>query len=134
MSQPTPPVAPTPGEPDITESFEESPGTWVIAPDEVVMVRENMSKLIEDLKPKSVYNPEKREYEGIEMTNVPEESLAHKRGFIAGDVIISINGQTVRSVTDVKNYVRNNKNLPQYVVVFDRNGRRQTRTFRIPQK
>ncbi|MGE0435266.1 MAG: PDZ domain-containing protein, partial [Planctomycetota bacterium] len=128
---PTPPVNP---DANREESYELSPDVWQLVPKELDNLQTNMSSLIEELKPKSVYNPEKREYEGIEMSNVPEESLAYKRGFRPKDVIISINGVTVRSVTDVKNYVRNNKNLPQYVVVFERNGARQTRTFRTPSK
>lgn len=131
--QPQPEATPPPAVETVTESYEASPNVWVIAGKEVEHVGENMDSMIDELSPRSVFNRETRRYEGIQMGRVPESSLAYQRGFREGDTVISINGVAVSSVTEVRNYVRANKNLPEYVVRFSRRGEIMTRVFRIPE-
>lgn len=134
------PAQPRPGQPgqpalapnDVPESYQENDDVWVIAGKEIDDARGNLDNMIAELKPRQSYNRDKQEYEGVSIGEVPQGSLAQKRGFVAGDTVISINNVPVNNVNDIRNYVRNNKDLPEYVVVFDRRGERKTKTYKVP--
>ena len=98
-----------------TSSYDESSGVWVIA---------------EQTRPTSYYNAETREYEGLQLQEVPEGSLPAQRGFSSGDIIQSINGVRVINIHAVRTYVREHPNEASYTVVVLRQGREVSRTFR----
>ena len=62
---------------------------------------------------------------------VPKNSLAEDLGFKSGDVLVSAGGRPVNSVWDLKLVMRQNvgKKVP---VVFEREGRQQSREIRVP--
>lgn len=110
--------------------YDEDTGVWWIANDELLDLKDSYESHINEVQVRPVYNPQTGGYEGLQLTQVPEQSLASRRGFKTGDRVISINGVSVNSVADVRNYLTSNKNLPQYDVVFERDGVQQRRIYR----
>jgi S1-C subfamily serine protease len=62
---------------------------------------------------------------------VEKKGLADDLGFKAGDVLVSANGRPVASVWDLKLAMRQNVGK-KVSVVFEREGRQQSREVRVP--
>ncbi|MGE0433081.1 MAG: PDZ domain-containing protein [Planctomycetota bacterium] len=123
------PAAPAPEDP--TEFHDQPDGGVAVADDdgnltfrpsraEQKQMREELGTFIEALRPRSVYNPELRAYRGVELTAVAENTLPWRGGLRSGDVLVSVNGVVIRSVTDFKNYIRNNKTMLEFVALIER--------------
>lgn len=68
----------------------------------------------------------------LKLTSVTENSMAAKRGFQSGDVLVSINGIPVHTKAGAINYFKQHPNQGTYVVEYKRNGRPMSKTFVVP--
>jgi S1-C subfamily serine protease len=67
-------------------------------------------------------------YDGIEITEIKPGSVAERHGLKGGDVIKSINGHAVNSVSEAVSYVKNNAGIHEgaWEVVIENLGSERT--------
>lgn len=67
---------------------------------------------------------------------LPEDSPARKYGARGGEIIKTINGASVKSMSDVRRVVRTqyDSGTREFVVGFEKDGLPDTRTFKVPEK
>jgi serine protease Do len=70
---------------------------------------------------------------GLEITNVEEGSVANKAGLQKGDIITKIGNETVKTVADVKNIIKENSKNP-FAIYYLRNGKEQKVEVVFPKK
>jgi serine protease Do len=70
---------------------------------------------------------------GLEITNVEENSAAAKAGLQKGDIITKVGDKAVKSVMDIKNAVKENKDKA-FAVNYLRNGKEQKTEIKFPKK
>lgn len=88
--------------------------------------------LSEDVRLETHFKDGKRA--GLKITDVKAGSLAAQHGAVAGDVIISINGEPVQSEQQAIAYVkRNAETTSVWQVVVENLGRQRTVTYNSPQ-
>ena len=97
-------------------------------------IEQNYAQILtRDIDYQAYRDPKTRKITGIEITKVREGSLPAQHGLQEGEVLKSINGHTVTSVSDATNYVKQNADTTDiWVAVFERRGREYTRTYRSP--
>ncbi len=78
-------------------------------------------------------NPSDGSIAGLQVTKVAPGSVAAEHGITAGEVVKSINGHKVRSVSDAVAYVKKESGTTTvWKVVFEKQGREFTRTYESP--
>ncbi len=117
-----------------TSRYDKATNTWALGKSECETIKKNYDKMLNELSPRSYYNPKTRRTEGVILQNVPENSLARKYGFVRNDIILSINGHPVKSKSEAIRWAKAHPNQPAYTVEYMRRGRKYTRTFRPPRK
>ena len=89
--------------------------------------------LTRDVAYQAYRDPSTRKITGIEITKVKAGSIPAQHGLSEGEVLKSINGHTVTSVSDAVAYVKKNADTTDvWVAVFEKRGREFTRTYRSP--
>lgn len=78
-------------------------------------------------------DPKTGRYDGIELTDVKSGGTVARHGGMSGDVIKSINGEPVTSVSEAITYVKNNKDkYSTWIVVVENMGRQRTLKYDSP--
>ena len=70
------------------------------------------------------------------LPELPEDSALRKHGARGGDIIKAINGEAVKSMSDVRRVVRTqyNAGTKEFVVTYERDGVPGTKIFKAPKK
>ncbi|MCB9933698.1 MAG: hypothetical protein H6841_09775 [Planctomycetes bacterium] len=70
------------------------------------------------------------------LPGLPEDSALHKHGARGGDIVKAINGEAVKSMSDVRRIVRTqyNAGTEEFVVTYERDGVPGTKIFSAPKK
>jgi len=70
------------------------------------------------------------------LPGLPEDSALHKHGARGGDIVKAINGEAVKSISDVRRVVRTqyNAGTEEFVVTYEREGVPGTKIFSAPKK
>lgn len=114
-----------------TESVEVRPGHWVMGSADLGRLQADPGRfLAEELNARTISMPT-GERTQLELTNVPEGSLAYKYGARSKDRVISVNGVPMASVSGAINWFKQNSELPTYVVVYERAGKQLTTTIHV---
>lgn len=89
--------------------------------------------LVEDVRHERHKDPRTGKYDGIEIRSVTPGSIAERHGAQSGDVVKSINGQPVSSVSEAVQFVKNHKDeYTTWEVVVENKGRTRTMVFHSP--
>ena len=79
-------------------------------------------------------NPVDGTVKGIQITKVAPNSIAAQHGLTTGEIVKSINGHPVKSITDAVSYVKKEAATTDvWEVVFEKQGREFTRIYESPQ-
>ncbi len=117
--------------PPLKESIEKD-GVWEINPKDYKGL--DVDALTRDLK--VVLGADGKPF-GIQISeNAKDDSLLLKRGGRRGDIIISINGKKVISMSDARRIVRTDydKGVDSFEVIFERDGESLHKNFNVPRK
>jgi hypothetical protein len=108
---------------------------WHVGTEDAKEFAENWDSIIaSQLRPERHKDPRTGKYDGIEITTVPAGSLAERHGAQSGDVIKSVNGHPVTSVSEAIQFVKTHKDqYTTWVVVIENKGRQRTQTYHSPQ-
>lgn len=80
-------------------------------------------------------DPVTRQYDGIEIKNVPAGSVAAQHGLKSGDVIKSINGHPVTSSQEAIQFAKNNsEKYKVWEIVIENKGAERTVTYESPEE
>lgn len=77
---------------------------------------------------------DREENDGATVQSIDKESAAEKAGFKTGDVILSIDGQTVKNAREVVAGYRGAKDKSSIAFNIRRNGKTETLTVKVPRK
>ena len=89
--------------------------------------------LAKDVRYRTHRNPKTGLPDGIQVTSVRSGSIAANHGLSEGEVVKSINGHPVTSVTEGVSYVKANSDTTDtWIVVFEKQGKEYSRTYRSP--
>lgn len=77
---------------------------------------------------------DREENDGATVQSIESGSAAEKAGFKTGDVILSVDGQTVKSARDVASGYRDAKDKSNIAFDIRRNGKPETITVKVPRK
>ncbi|MCP3916939.1 MAG: PDZ domain-containing protein [bacterium] len=107
--------------------------TWELGTEDMEDFGENYAEILtRDVKTR-VHFDEKGKRSGIEITEVRSGSSASRHGVQSGDVLISINGEPVKSEQEAIRYVKNNSDrYSVWEVEILRMGRHETHVYRSP--
>ncbi len=90
--------------------------------------------LSRDVRHERHKDPRTGKYDGIEIKSVTSGSIVERHGAQAGDVIRSINGNPVTSVSEAIQFVKNHKDeYTSWEVIVENRGRQRTMVFQSPQ-
>ncbi len=110
-------------------------GEFVIPHDEQVWWETyGEKKVLERLQLQEVTDPKDATPRGVKLKRQPETGtpLEGSRGINAGDVIVSINGQPIRTKADILAYLRGpGRGLARYEVVVDTSGKERTVVYNL---
>lgn len=70
---------------------------------------------------------------GLEVTDIEENSAAAKAGLQKGDIVTTVAGNTISSITDIKKSVAENHKKP-FEIKYLRNGKEQKTEIKFPKK
>jgi hypothetical protein len=113
------------------ETVEYKPDHWFICRKEQTSISNDYEKLLRESPIVAVKNRRTGKTE-LTLTAVPENSLAARRGFTKGDVLVSINGIPIHNKAGAINYFKSHPDKSVYTVRFLRNGREMEKTFVAP--
>jgi len=132
-------LIPTKGDyvsPRLRVSREVRRNEFQIGTDTAKEIEENFSAILSrDLQYRQARNPGDGSIQGIQITKVKPDSLPAKHGITEGEIVKSINGHRVTSVNEAVAYVKKESDTTDtWVVVFEKQGREFTRTYKSPQE
>jgi type II secretory pathway component PulC len=109
--------------------------TWQLGTEDVSDFAENYQRILtHDVRTKTHYDENGRR-DGVEITEVRDDSIVARHGVKSGDVFISINGHPVTSEQEAIKFVKNNADkYTVWEVVMISRGRRVTKVFRNPEE
>lgn len=109
-------------------------GEYAMGWDTAAEIEQNYTQILtSDLSYQSYRDPRTRKISGIEVTRVANGSIPAQAGLQEGEILKSINGHAVTSVSDAVNFVKQNADSTDiWVAVFERRGREFTRTYTSP--
>lgn len=118
----------------VGQSRKLSENEWEIGAGDAEYFGENFQTVLtRDLRTKTRFDKNGRAA-GVEITSVKAGSIAARHGASEGDVIISINGQSVTSEQQAIQYVKNNsEGTSTWTVVVESLGKRETRVYHSPE-
>ncbi len=118
------------------KTYEYKPNHYRIGIEDAEYIGENYSEVLaREVRTTKYRNPVTKKYEGIEITSVADGSIAASHGVSQGDVIKSINGHGVTSVSQALNFVKQNQHLyDSWEVVVINKGLEKTVTYQTPPK
>lgn len=115
------------------ETEEYKPDHWNISVKEGDYLNKNYESELNLVTLTALPNPKTGKTE-LTAAKIEPDSLAYKRGFRQGDILISINGYPVHTKTGAINYVKEHPDLSKYIVEIERNGKPITKVFNVPKK
>lgn len=117
------------------KSVEIEENTWLIGTEDAQRLGENYGKIIaEETDYRKHRNPRTGEYDGIELKEVKPGGIIASHGAQAGDIIKSINGNSVTSPAEAITYIKNHKDeCTTWTVVIENKGRERTMVIKSPQ-
>lgn len=117
---------------DQDSTYDEETDTWTIRRNDYKDIKVDdlarYAKVVSDRNGNAV---------GIQISEkMPKDNVVLGRGARRGDIIKSINGQSVKSMSDVRRIVGSQRKsgVEKYVVVIERDGVPRTKTFNVPVK
>jgi len=110
--------------------------TWQIGTDTAQEIDSDYSEILtRDLDYRTYRDPSTKKISGVEITKVRDGSLPSQHGLQEGEVLKSINGHTVTSVSDAVIFVKKNADTTdRWIAVFERRGLEYTRTYYSPDR
>ena len=119
-----------------TQTVQIGKNDYRLGAEDVALIGENYASILsEEVLTRRHRNPNTGRYDGIELTQVAEGSVASRHGARAGDVIKSINGHPVTSKQEALSFVKNNQDMyDKWQVVVSNLGQERTVTFYPPKK
>jgi len=113
--------------PEVTTQL--GPGTWIVGNRDLDRARENPQTFLEqELRVRTV-TPRDGERTTLELTDVPDGSLAKQFGLAPKDRLISVNGVPMSSLSSAIHWFKQNSDLPVYEIVYETLGQQKTLTF-----
>jgi hypothetical protein len=89
--------------------------------------------LAREVKHKRHYDPKTRKYDGIELTEVKPGGRIAAHGGQSGDIIKSVNGHAVSSLSEAITWGKNNQDkYTQWIVIIENKGKQRTMIFDNP--
>lgn len=118
------------------KTYEYKPGHFRIGTEDAEYIGENYSEILaREVRTVKHRDPATGKYDGVEVRSVAQGSVASSHGIAEGDVIKSINGQSVTSVSQALNYVKQNADLfDTWDVVVVNKGLEKIVTYKSPPK
>jgi len=116
------------------KTFQSGPNTWQIGTDDQKYFEANyQEELTRNVHTARHQDPRSGKYDGIEITGVTAGSMAAAHGAQEGDVIKSINGQAVTSVSEAIHYVKTHSDqTTTWEVVVESKGITKTVIYHSP--
>ena len=114
------------------ETREVSEGHFHVSRKESDDVRTNYERHLKQVTLAAVKDPRTGKTQ-LKLSAIEPSSLAYKRGFRKGDMLISINGYPVHNKAGAVNYFKEHPNEGTYTVEIDRMGTRTYKTYTVPQ-
>jgi hypothetical protein len=107
---------------------------YLIGTQTAARVEQDYSRILsQDVSYQPYRNPRTREIEGLRITYVRGDSVVAQHGISEGEVLKSINGHTVKSVSDAIAYVKQAADTTDtWVALFEKQGKEFTRTYKSP--
>lgn len=132
-------MRPEPAEPEKAQPKEENPGDWKFprGPEDQDREEEFDFKEFDEATIDELARYTKSTDNGIQvLPELPEDSPARKYGARGGEIIKTINGTSVKSMSDVRRVVRTqyDAGTREFVVGYEKDGLPNTRTFNAPEK
>ena len=87
--------------------------------------------IAEVVDPRLALDDNKKELSGVYITAVGEESGAEDAGLLKGDIIVGINGRTIKTVPELQEIVAQNRPGDKVAVDFLRNGKKKSLTVTL---
>lgn len=108
---------------------------YLIGTQTAAEVEQDYSRILsQDVSYQPYRNPKTREIEGLRITYVRGDSVVANHGISAGEILKSINGHTVKSVSDAIAYVKQAADTTDtWVALFEKQGKEFTRTYKSPE-
>ena len=105
------------------------PGTWVLGTRDIDAARQDPQAFLEQQLRVRTVTPKDGQRTLLELTDVPDGSLAKQFGFAPKDKIISVNGVPMSSLSSAINWYKQNPDLPVYDIVYESLGQQKTLTI-----
>ena len=117
------------------KTYEYKPGHYRVGTEDAAYIAENYSEILSrEVRTTKHRDPRTGKYDGIEVRSIAQGSLAGNHGIQEGDVIKSINGHEVTTVSQALQYVKANAHLyDTWEVVVSNMGLDRTVTYNSPE-
>jgi len=107
---------------------------YMIGTQDAERFSEDYASMIAQIDHRRHRDPVTRQYDGIEIQNVPANSIAAQHGVKSGDVIKSINGHPVTSSQEAIQFAKNNaEKYKVWEIVIVNKGAERTVTYESPE-
>jgi len=123
-----------PEEPKQRESYKINEHAWFIGADELERIESSHEDLVAEIGVKNMYIPGTNGEKGrlrLVVDKVPEGSLAYQRGFREGDILRTVDGETIQSKASVVSYFKRNTTKEAFTIEIERLGAVVRKTFRV---
>jgi len=120
------------GRPDRT--LQRRPNTFVLGSQDLEKFEEDhLAILTNEVRHRQYRDPRTGQWSGVQVLDVAPDSIVAQHGVKTGDVIKSINGTPVSSVSQAISYVKNNAELyTVWEVIVENAGKQRTLVFESP--
>jgi len=100
-----------------------TPGNWLMGTDDLDRIRKEPQAFMDQNLHVRTVTPASGGHSSLEITEDPApDSLAAQFGVQKGDKLISVNGIPMSSLSGAVNWFKQNSELPEYVVVYEKAG------------
>jgi hypothetical protein len=116
------------------ETYLVSPGHYKVGTNDAAAIADSYASIIANTKHRQHRDPNTRQPDGIQVTDVPAGSFAAKHGVKEGDVIKSINGHPVTTAQEAIQFAQNNsEKYTSWEILIENQGVERTVVYEVPQ-
>ena len=101
---------------------------WLVGLDDRSFMADNYTKILAEIRYDKHRDSKTGKIDGIELKDVPKGSFAAKYGAKAGQIIKSVNGHPVTSVSEAISFAKQNKDkFDVWTIVYEEQGKEHTK-------
>ncbi|MCI0343149.1 MAG: PDZ domain-containing protein [Planctomycetales bacterium] len=124
-------LGPSGDQPFVARAKAVSETVWEVTAEERQFVLEHAYELSREVKLVPAVDKKSGKIEGLQIQALAPNSLAAKRGFLEGDVLLEVQGEPVTDPGKQTELIQKHRNAKEITIKFRRRGEVKTMTFKI---